>query len=174
LFTSKTFIVFLIPFVLLGMVIWFVATTDIDRGNVRVAGALVSPADVELSVTSSYLTEEGGARKLIVEMEGKNVGSVDVNLNPKNFQLVLANNENPNNPVAPRSVYNPMSHTSTCEEAPDSVSRIPPNAVRSLTVVFYGETLPSGDEWGGYLLSLEYYDPAASIMLSKLLKPTEE
>jgi hypothetical protein len=67
-----------------------------------------------------------------------------------------------------------MSHTSTCEEAPDSVSRIPPNAVRSLTMAFYGETLPRGDEWDDYLLSLEYYDPAASIMLSRLLNPTEE
>ncbi len=172
--TRKMFFTFIIPIVLLGLFILYLAAADIDSGDVRVAGALLSPADVELSVNSSYLTSESGTRKLVVEMEGKNVGSVDVNLNPKNFQLVLASSRNPADSVAPRSVYNPVSHTSTCEEAPDSVSRIPPNAVRSLTVVFYGETLPSGDEWGGYLLSLEYYDPAASIMLSKLLNPTEE
>jgi len=174
LFTSKTFIIFLIPLVILGMFIWFLATTDIDRDNVRVAGALVSNSDVELSVTSCSLIESEGARKLAVEMEGRNVGSVDVNLNPSNFKLVLAKSEIAGGLDSPHSIYNPMNYTSTCEMALDSVSRIPPGAVRSVRLVFWGETMPSGGEWDEHVLSLEYYDERATLMVSKLLKPSEE
>ena len=174
MFTSKTFIIFLIPLALFGMFIWFVATTNIDRDDVRVGGALVSQADVELSVTSCSMIESEGARKLVVEMEGRNEGSVDINLNPKYFKLVLMNNETLDGLAAPKSVFNPMRYTSTCEKALNSVSRIPPDAVRSVTLVFWGETMPSGDEWDEHLLSLEYYDEGAGLMVSRLLNPAEE
>lgn len=174
MFSSKTFIVFLIPLALFGLFVWFVAGVEIDRGDVRVAGALVSPAEMELSVTSSYLDESSGTRKLFVEMEGRNTSSVSVNLNPNDFQLVLASNANPTGSVARQSIFNPMRYTSTCEQALASVSVIPPAAVRSITLVFWGETLPRGDEWDDYHLSLEYYDPATSVMLSTLLSPSEE
>jgi len=173
LFTSKTFIIFLIPVAILGLFIWFVASTEINRGNVQVAGTLVSSADVEVSVNSSRITSEDGTRKLIVEMDSRNDSSTNVNLNPKNFQLILVPSENPTGGAQQR-VFIPMRYASTCEEAPTSVSSIPVGAVRSVTLVFYGETLPSGDDWDGYHLSLEYYDPTTPLMLSNLLSPTEE
>ena len=172
--TSRTFIIFLIPLIILGMFVWLVATVDIDRGDVRVAGALVGPAGVELSVNSSYLAEIDGVRKLFVEMEGRNTSSTNVNLNPKEFQLVLVGNEDPTGSATRQIVYNPMRYTSTCEQALASVSAIPPEAVRSITLVFWGETLPQGDEWGDYHLSLEYYDAKTHFMISKLISPSEE
>lgn len=173
MFTSRTFIIFLIPLVIFGLFLWFAATLDIDSGDVRVGGALVGPVDMELSVTSSRLEENNGARKLIVEMEGKNSSAVNLDLNPKDFQLVLVSNENSAG-SARQSIYNPMHYTSICEEAPASVSSIPPDAVRSMTLIFWGENLPRGDEWEDYHLSLEYYDTSNQIMISKLINPTEE
>ena len=172
MFTSRTFIIFLIPIIILGLGLWFMASLDVDSSNVQVAGALVGSAEVELSVNDCYLTEADGMRKLIVEMEGKNAGSSNVSLNPAKFQLVLGESENPVH--AKRIVYNPMRYTSACEEAPASVSSIPPDAVRSVTLVFWGENLPRGDEWEDHLLSLEYYDPTTSLMMSKLINPSEE
>lgn len=171
MFTSKTFIIFLIPVAIFGLFVWFVASTELNRDNVQVAGTLVSSVDVEVSVNSSRLTSESGTRKLIIEMDSRNNSSTSVNLNPKNFQLVLAPNDDP---AYQQRVFIPMRYTSTCEEAPASVSSIPVGAVRSVTLVFYGETLPSGDEWGDYHLSLEYYDPITPLMLSNLISPSEE
>ncbi len=174
MFTSRTFVVFLIPIIILGLAIWFVATADIDRGDVEVAGALVGRAEMELSVTSSYLAERGGARRLAVEIKCRNVGSYEAHMHPKNFKLVLAKSDDPAGSVSPRSVFNPMQYTSTSAETPNSVSLIRPGTSRSIALVFYGETMPRGDEWEDHLLSLEYYDEAAPLMLSKLLNPTEE
>lgn len=171
MFTSKTFIIFLIPVAIFGLFVWFVASTELNRDNVQVAGTLVSSVDVEVSVNSSRLTSESGMRKLIIEMDSRNDSSTNVDLNPKNFQLVLAPNDDP---AYQQRVFIPMRYTSTCEEAPASVSSIPVGAVRSVTLVFYGETLPSGDEWGDYHLSLEYYDPITPLMLSNLISPSEE
>lgn len=174
MFTSRTFVAFLIPIAILGLFIWFAATLEIDRSDVQVAGTLVSSVDVEVSVNSSRLVTESGTRKLIVEMDSRNDSSMSVNLNPKNFQLILMPNENPTGAGATERVFIPMRYTSTCEEAPASVSIIPVGAVRSVTLVFYGEALPSGDEWEDYHLSLEYYDPFTPLMLSNLLSPVEE
>jgi hypothetical protein len=174
LFSSKTLIAFLIPLALLGLLLWFIASMEVNRSDVRVAGALVGSAQMDFAVTSSYLSESNGARKLYVEMEGRNTSSTTVNLNPNEFQLVLASNENPNGQAARNSIFNPMRYTSTCEQALASVSSIPPDAVRSITLVFWGENLPYGDEWEDYHLSLEYYDSTSQFMISKLINPTEE
>lgn len=171
MFTSRTFIIFLIPLAFLGLFIWLAASVDVDRGNVKVAGALVGAVDVDLSVTSSYLAENGGVRKLFVEMEGRNDSGGNVNLNPNEFKLVLAGNDD----LAGRHIiYNPLRYTSTCEQAPASVSSVPPGAVRSITLVFWGENLPRGDEWRDYHLSLEYYDMTSQLIVSKLINPTED
>ncbi|MBN2028098.1 MAG: hypothetical protein JW854_15220 [Actinobacteria bacterium] len=172
--TSRTFIIFLIPVAILGLFIWFATTLEVDRSNVQVAGTLVSSIDVEVSVNSSRLTSESGTRKLIVEMDSQNDSSTCVNLNPNKFHLVLVPNENPTGSGAAEQVFIPMRYTSSCEEAPASLSAIPVGAVRSVTLVFYGEALPSGEEWDDYHLSLEYYDPSTPLMLSNLLSPTEE
>jgi hypothetical protein len=172
LYTSRTFIIFLIPLIILGLGLWFVASLDVNSGDVQVAGALIRSTEVEMSVNDCYLTETDGTRKLVVEMEGKNTGFSNINLNPGKFQLVLAKSENP--VQSQRIVYNPMRYTSTCEDAPASVSSIPPDAVRSVTLVFWGENLPRGDEWEDHLLSLEYLDPSTSLMVSKLINPSEE
>jgi hypothetical protein len=164
----------MIPLAIFGLFLWFIASLDLDRSNVRVGGALVGSEDVELSVTSSRLEEGDGARKLIVEMEGRNTSRTSLDLNPREFQLVLASNEDPASSTGQQSVYNPMHYSSACEQAPASVSSIPPDAVRSMTLVFWGENLPRGDEWGEYHLSLEYYDASNQIMISRLISPTEE
>lgn len=174
MFTSRTFIIFLIPIAIIGLFAWFATTLEVNRSDVQVAGALVSSVDVVVSVNSSRLVSESGTRKLIVEMDSRNDSPTSVNLNPKNFQLILIPNENPTGAGAAERVFIPMRYTSTCEEAPASISTIPVGAVRSVTLVFYGEALPSGDEWGDYHLSLEYYDPVTPLMLSNLISPTEE
>ncbi|MEW6555128.1 MAG: hypothetical protein AB1384_12685 [Actinomycetota bacterium] len=174
MFTSRTFLIFMIPLVIFGLFLWFITSLDLDRSNVKVGGALVGADDMEISVLSSRLEESNGARRLIVEMEGRNTSPANLDLNPKGFKLVLASNEDPANPTARQSIYNPMNYSSVCEQAPASVSSIPPNAVRSMTLVFWGENLPRGDEWDDYHLSLEYYDVPSHIMISRLINPTEE
>ncbi len=174
MFTSRTFVIFLIPMAIFGLFLWFAATLDIDSGDVRVAGTLISPTDMELSVTSSQLTESNGSRKLVVEMESRNNSSTNINLDPKGFQLILASNENPAASSVRHSIYNPMHYSSVCDQAPNSLSSIPPDAVRSMTLIFWGENLPRGDEWEDYHLSLEYYDTSNQIMISKLIKPSQE
>ncbi len=163
--------VFLIPLAFLGLFIWLAASVDMDRGSVKVAGALVGAVGVDLSVTSSYLSGSGGARRLFVEMEGRNESGGIVNLVPHEFKLVLAGN---NRPAGNHIVYHPLRYTSCCEQAPASVSSIPTGAVRSITLVFWGENLPRGAEWGDYHLSLEYYDLSSNFMVSKLISPTED
>ena len=172
MFTSKTFIIFLIPLVIIGLAILYVTSLDTDSGDVRVAGALIGPEEFELYVNDCYLAETDGTRNLVVEMEGRNFSASEVSLNPGKFQLVLSMSENPTGTRT--RVYNLMRYTSVCEDAPASESKIPPDAVRSVTLVFWGENLPRGDEWDDYFLSLEYYDPIGSLMASKLLNPTEE
>jgi hypothetical protein len=172
--TSKAFIIFLIPLIILGFGIWFMLSVEVDPGNVRVAGALVGNTDMELTVTSCSISQDTGSRKLVVELDGKNEGSYEANLNPKYFKLILADRQNLTATPSKHSVFNPMQYSSICEDAPMSISRIPPDGVRSLTLVFWGETLPSGGEWDDFMLSLEYYDASAHIMLSKLLSPTEQ
>jgi hypothetical protein len=174
LFTSRTLIALLIPLVLIGLFFWFLAAVDINRDDVKVAGALVSPVEMDLTVTSTYLDDSSGVRKLFVEMEGRNNSSQDVNLNPAEFQLVLASNEDPSGSMGRHSIFNPMRYTSTCEQAPDSVSSVPPDAIRNVTLVFWGESLPNGEEWDDYFLSLEYYDIGTQLVISKLIRPAEE
>jgi hypothetical protein len=168
----KLFYTFVIPIVLIGLLILFVATLDVESSDVRVAGALIGPEEFEMYVNDCYFAEIESTRQLFIEMEGRNFSASEVNLNPGKFQLVLSKSNNPAGTLT--MVYNPMRYTSICEDAPASESMIPPDSVRSVTLVFYGETLPSGDEWDDYLLSLEYYDPSASLMMSKLINPSEE
>ena len=174
MFTSRTLIALIIPLVLIGLFFWFLATVDINRNDVRVAGALVGPVEMDLTVTSSYLDDSSGARKLYVEMEGRNNSPQNISLNPAEFQLVLASNEDPYGSTGRHSVFNPMRYTSTCEQAPGSVSSVPPDAIRNVTLVFWGETLRSGEEWDDYYLSLEYYDIGTQLVVSKLIRPAEE
>lgn len=172
LFPSRLLIAFLIPLVILGLGIWFTVNTEINRGSVRVAGALVGKADVELTVKDCHLEEEF-ARTLVVVAEALNRDSVDVSLSPNLFQAVLVPSSSPLGDEIQHYIYRPLRFQSLCPQAPESFSRIPPGAVRSFTLYFWAENLPRGEEWRDYYLSLEYYDPAQSLMLSKLLNPAE-
>lgn len=174
MFSSRLFLGLLIPLIILGFGIWFAASADIDPGSVRVAGALVSAADVELSVKNAYITEGEGVRKLVVELDARNVSGIAVNLNPGKFELVLSKRASSADSTLPRGIFQPMSYSSTCDQAPNSMTVTPPNAVRSLTLRFWGATLPRGDEWKDYYLSLEYYDPATPLMISKPVNPEEK
>lgn len=173
LFPSRFLIALLIPVIVFSLGVWFLLSNEIDRNEVRVAGTLVGAAEVELYVQGCSVAEKQGTRRLTVTMEARNIGDAEVNLNPGGFQLLLARKSDPAT-RATRSVFNPMHFTSSSEDAPDSVSRIPPAATRRITLVFWGQTLPRGDEWEEHFLSLEYYDPATPLMLSKILNPVEE
>lgn len=172
MFPSRLLIAFLIPLVVLGLGIWFTVSTEINRGSVRVAGTLVGKADVELTVKGCHLEEEG-TRTLVVAADALNRDSVDVSINPNLFQAVLAPSSSPLGDGIQHSTYRPMRFQSSCPQAPESYGRIPPGAVRSFTLYFWAEHLPRGEEWRDYYLSLEYYDPAQSLLLSKLLNPAE-
>lgn len=171
MFSSRLLVGLLIILVILGFGLWFNATRDIDTSSVQVAGAVISSPEVDLSVANCYITEEESGRHLMVELEAKNGSSYDVELDPYEFQLILVRSENPTIAAGPKSVFKPRRFTSTCEEAAASLSRIPPDSVRSFSLCYYGGTLPQGDEWNEHYLSLEYYDPATPIMLSKTLNP---
>lgn len=173
MFSSRLLVALLIPAIILGFAAWLSSTTELNRSEVRVAGELLAGADVGLEVKDCSFSEEQGARVLSVAVDARNVGERDVNLNPLLFQLTLVRGSDLVNAASQRGVYQPLRFTSTCPEAPESVSRIPPSATRSMTLYFWGGNLPSGNEWDEYLLSLEYYDPANSIVLSRLINTPE-
>ncbi|MDD3717734.1 MAG: hypothetical protein PHP28_03605 [Actinomycetota bacterium] len=173
MFKSKTFIIFLIPVILLALGIWTVLSTEVDRGDVRVAGALIGDAEVGVSVTACRVEEVDGARKLVVELEAENSSPGNIKLVPNDFSLILAKGDRLEaDPLC--SSFTPIRYSSECDAATDSASIIPAGAVRSITLVFWGETMPRGEEWEDHILSLEYYDETAPLIMSTLLSPTEE
>ena len=173
MFSSRMLIALLIPVIILGLAAWLTATTGTYRSEVKVAGELVGKTNVNLTVKDCYLSDKQGTRTLTLALEARNVDEFDVSLNPLLFQLVLARNDDPLASAPHKGIYQPLRFSSTCPEAPESVSRIPPSATRFIALTFWGENLPGGNEWGDYILSLEYYDPSNSVMLSKLINPSE-
>jgi hypothetical protein len=174
MFSSRMLIALLIPVIILGFAAWLSATTEVNRSEVRVAGELLGGVDVGLEVRDCAFAEERGTRVLSLAVEARNAGERDVSLNPLLFQLVLAREGDTLSASSLKGVYQPMRFASTCPEAPESVSRIPPSATRHITLTFWGGNLPRGDEWDEYLLSLEYYDPSNSTVLSRLVNPPRE
>lgn len=173
MFPSRLLIALIIPLVILGLGIWFTASTEINRYSVRVAGALVGQPDVELTIQECYLSEEGAGRVLTVSMEAHNRGDSDVGMDPRSFLLLLTQVEDPlGNRIPPRN-FTPMRYQSSCDQAPNSLALIPADARRSYTLAFWANNLPRGEEWNYYYLSLEYYDPSSAILMSKLLNPEE-
>lgn len=173
LFSSRLLIGLIIPLVILGLAVWFTASAEINRSSVRVAGALVGQADVDLSVRECFIQEGYPKRNLTVALEAYNRGGLEVNMDPRLFRVVLSHSSDPLGESRPQGIYTPLRYWSQCQQAPSSLTLIPAGARRSYTLVFWGHNLPRGEEWKDYLLSLEYYDPASSLMASKLLKPEE-
>ena len=171
MFSSRLLVGLLIILIILGLGIWANASIDVDPSNVQVAGAVIGSTDVEFLIANCYLTEEESGRHLVVELEAQNGGDSDVDLDPGEFKLVLVKSENPTVTAGSKSIFKPRRFTSTCEEAVASNSRIPPGSARSISLYYYGGSLPEGDEWNEHYLSLEYYDPFTPIMLSKTLNP---
>jgi hypothetical protein len=172
LFSSRFFVGLLIPAIIIGFAIWFVATADLDRGNVKVAGALVGAPDVRFSVVECKMAESGGVRKVLVKVEALNRCPRVVDIHPREFHLILAERDNLAS-LERQRVFIPMQYRSVCPEAPLSAGGIPPSSTRTVDLVFWGETLPRGGEWSDYLLSLEYYDAGTPLMFSKILNPNE-
>ena len=168
---SRFFIILLIPIIILALGIWFASTNELDRGSVQVAGAMMGAVEVDLTVKDCYMDEGGDARALVVEIEVRNTGVSNVSVNPLDFQLVLFKNEQVASSTAFKSVYRPISYASTCAEAPGTTARIPPDAVRSISLRFWGGSMPRGEGWKDYSASLEYYDPSAPLLLSKPVNP---
>lgn len=168
---AKFFIVMLIPVIILAFGVWFSVSTDLERGSVQVAGAMLSPADISLTVTRCYVEEEGDGRRLVVELEARNGGGIDVNVHPPRFQLIMVHSENIAQVSDVRSIFQPIRFSSDCAEAPGDAARIPPGSVRRFSLRFWGGSLPSEEQRGEYFFSLEYYDAAEGIVLSKSLRP---
>ncbi len=173
MFSSRMLIALLIPAIILGLTAWLASSTDINRSEVKVAGELLGGTEVSFEVKGCSFSEEQGARVLSVALEAHNTEDFEVSIKPLLFQLILLSGDDPLSTTSHRGVYQPLRFTSTCPEAPESVSRIPPHATRSITLAFWGGNLPHGAEWDEHLLSLEYYDPATSVIASKLFSPPE-
>jgi hypothetical protein len=174
LFSSRLFVGLLIPLIILGLGIWVVVSIEVDRSDVRVAGALIGAPDVELTVTDCYLLENQAPRKLVVVVDARNQGDTDVSLSPFTFQMVLARKSDPTASLQQESIFQPLSYRSRCDAALNNVSSIPPDALRTYTLTFWGETLPRGDDWDDYYINLEGYDTASSMAFSKPLNPEEK
>ena len=172
MFSSRFFVGLLIPLIILGFALWFVTSADLDRGDVKVAGALVGAPDVRFTAVECRVTEEGGTRKVLVRVEALNRSDRAVDIYPREFHLVLAGRENPDAPAQQR-VFVPMQYRSACPDAPLSQTAVPPSSARSMELVFWGGTMPRGGEWDEHILSLEYIDAAAPLMFSKILTPSE-
>lgn len=173
MFPSRLLVALIIPLVILGLGIWFTATTGTNRGSIRVAGALVGQPDVELSVRECYIQEKGGGRDLTAVVEARNRGSAALDMDPRLYRLVLSHVSDPLGEKYPQFIYAPLRYSSFCAQAASSPTLIPAGAARSYTLIFWGQDLPAGEGWKDYYLSLEYYDPASSLMASKLLNPEE-
>lgn len=173
MFPSRLLIALIIPLAILGLAVWLTASAEINRGSVRVAGALVGQADVDLSVQECFIEEGDLTRSLTVTLEAHNRGGLDVNMDPRLFHVVLSHSSDPLGESRPQGTYTPLRYRSQCQQAHSSLTLIPAGARRSYTLVFWGQNLPRGEEWKDYYLSLEYYDPASSLMASKLIKPEE-
>ncbi|MGQ9537025.1 MAG: hypothetical protein ACUVS1_08845 [Actinomycetota bacterium] len=173
LFPSRFLIALLIPLIILGLGIWFTVSTEVNRGSVRVAGALLGQPEIELIIQDCYVREEEGARNLTVVLEAHNLGSAPIDIDPRLYHAVLSHIDDPLGGSHPQSSYTPIRYQSLCEQAPLSLTFIPAGATRSFTLIFWGRDLPRGEEWKDYYLSLEYYDPGSSLMASKLLNPAE-
>ncbi|NPV58791.1 MAG: hypothetical protein HPY75_03895 [Actinobacteria bacterium] len=172
MFSSRLFIGLLIPIIILGFAVWFALSADLDRSDVKVAGAYVGAPDIRLSVNGCEISEEGGARKVLVEVEAVNRDSRTIDLHPREFHLVLASKENPA-ALSTQRTFSPMQFRSFCAEAPLSASAIPPSSTRTVELVFWGGTVPRGGEWDDYVLSLEYIDATLPLMFSKIVNPVE-
>lgn len=172
MFSSRFFIGLLIPLIILGFALWLALSADLDRSDVRVAGALVGAPDVRFSVKDCAVTGSGGTRKVLVRVEALNREDRAVELHPWDFHLILVARENPAAHSGQR-VFAPFQYRSFCPEAPMSASSIPPSSARSVELVFWGGTMPEGDEWDDYFLSLEYMDAATPLMFSKVITPSE-
>lgn len=174
MFSSRLFVGLIIPLVILGLGIWLFATADVNVGNVRVAGRLVSAPDIEFTVKECYVeTGRAGRRNLVVELEADNKSSRYVEIDPYEFQVILVPAEDPLTTSTGNYTYPPLYAASCCKEVPGDMRTIPPGAVRRVTLRYWGENLPRGEDWKLYYLSLEYYDPDTPIILSKVINPEE-
>jgi hypothetical protein len=171
LFTSRLFIGLMIPLILLGLLIWFAVSIDVNRNSVKVAGAIIGAADVDVVVKKCFFTEDASPRKLVLELEARNNSGTVVRLSPLTFQVVLSRKENPTSPTALEMSFRPMNYSSTCDAAPGSLSSIPSHALRSYSLTFWGDNMPRGEEWDKYFLHLEGNDEEAGFFLSKPLNP---
>lgn len=172
MFSSRFFVGLLIPVIILGFALWFALSADLDRNDVKVAGALVGAPDVRFTVGECAVAESGGTRKVLVKVEAQNSDDRAVELNPGDFHLVLVSRESPA-ALASQRTFTPMQYRSSCPDAPMSATLLPPSSTRNVELVFWGGSMPRGEEWNGYFLSLEYMDAVTPLMFSKVLVPTE-
>ncbi len=172
MFSSRFFVGLLIPAIILGFAVWFVFAADIDRGDVKVAGALVGAPDVRFTVDGCTVTEAGGTRSLLVKLEAFNRSTRTVELYPRDFHLVLVRKKDPA-ALERQRTFTPMQYRSSCPDAPLSTTAIPPSSTRSVELVFWGGNMPRGGEWDEHVLSLEYYDAVTPLLFSKVLTPKE-
>jgi hypothetical protein len=167
MFSTRLFVALLIPVILLGCCLYLV-TTGVNRNDVKVAGAVIGADSLDAEVKRCAITEDQGARRLVLQLDVFNGGENELVINPVEFQVVLSHKDRPLDSNG-QMVFQPLSSSSYCDEAPGSQSIIPPNTNRSYTLNYWAQTFPQGAEWDDYYLTLECYSSQASLILSKML-----
>jgi hypothetical protein len=167
MFSSRLFVALLLPLILIGCCLYFV-TTGVNRGDVRVASALVGADQADATVKTCTIIQDQGARRLLLELDVFNGDDTDLTLIASEFKIVLSRKDRPLGNNA-QSIFEPLSSSSFCAGAPGSQSSIPANSTRSYTLRYWAETLPEGSEWDDYFLTLECYSSQSSFLLSKQL-----
>lgn len=168
---TRFFVVLLLPVIFLGCTLFFIGMNNTDRGDVRVAGALVGAEKVDATVKRCAIIDDQGNRRLLVELDVVNGGVMTITLKPSEFLAVLAWKDRPLDSNGQAGIFQPLSWTSTCEAALNSQSAIPPDATRSYCLYYWARTLPLGDEWNDYFMTLECYGATGSLLLSAQLNP---
>lgn len=168
---SKVFLLIVFPLVLVSLGAWLFSVT---RGSVgvKVAGEVLGTPNLKLEILSAQKLETPGGKRYQVELEVRNAGSVDAHVNPYRFQMVVSRGVSAGTTDHYTAFFTPLHAISRCDEAPDSVSLVPPGSRRRVSLLFWGEAIPDDWEEGGYSFSLEYYDEEGPVAFSRMFNPT--
>ncbi len=169
----RIFVFLVIPVILLSFFFWFYAIARQELKEAQVAGEIVGSSNIKILINDCHMAYEGGSRVLVVGLTAENQMSFPLDLRPYDFHIYKVHKDDPTGRAVNRMSFAPISYQSYSDSAPGSVSYLPPGAKRNITLRFWGENMPRGDEWNEYIFSLEYYDTVYSIFISLILNPRE-
>ncbi len=167
---SRIFLTLIFPFVLLVLGAWVFAAGKESLG-VRVAGEVVGRPSLKLEVISFEEVMAPDGKRFQVELNLRNTGDREAQVNPHGFQLVVSHSLYGAAPSTSHQTYAPMNVNSFCEEAPGSSTRIPKGASRRIILTFWGDNVPANWKDLGYRFSIEYFDEESSTAFSRAINP---